>query len=336
MRADGRKLPVNLVLLAEGEEEIGSPNLPEAAHSPKVRAALSKTIGIFMPSNEQGSDGNVEVSLGSKGDIELNLIASGERWGRGPAKDVHSSRAARLDQPAWHLVQALNTLVTSTGEPAIDGFTEHVRPVSAAEHAMLDALAERLSEPAEKEATYAKVWARDANWRQALEDLVSRPTVTIEGLVGGYGGPGGKTILPNKMTAKLDIRLVPDMTPEDIIAKLKAHLAKRGFDDLELVINGGVNYTTQTPADSELIRAQRGVYREYGIDALLWPRSPGSWPGSVFTGPPLSLPAGHFGLGYGANAHAPDEYFLIESKNEKLKGMDEMVRSFVDYLYALA
>jgi hypothetical protein len=81
---------------------------------------------------------------------------------------------------------------------------------------------------------------------------------------------------------------------------------------------------------------QRGVYRHYGIDALLWPRSAGSWPGSVFTGPPLNLPAGHFGLGFGANAHAPDEYFLIESKNAKLKGMDEMVRSFVDYLYALA
>ena len=235
MRAAGAKLPVNLVLLAEGEEEIGSPNLPEAAHSPKVRAALSKTIGIFMPSNEQGADGNVAISLGSKGDIELDLIASGERWGRGPTKDIHSSRAARLDQPAWHLVQALNTLVTPTGEPAIDGFTEHVRPVSAAEHAMLDALAARLSETAAKEATYAKVWARDANWRQALEDLVSRPTVTIEGLVGGYMGPGGKTILPHKMTAKLDIRLVPDMTPEDIIAKLKAHLAKRGFGDLELV-----------------------------------------------------------------------------------------------------
>ena len=336
MRAAGAKLPVNLVLLAEGEEEIGSPNLPEVAHSPTVGAALSKCLGIFMPGNQQGSDGNVQMTLGSKGDIELDLIATGARWGRGPAKDVHSSRAAYLDQPAWHLVQALNTLVTPTGEPAIDGFMEHVRPVSAAEHAMLDQLAARVSETAAKESSSAKVWARDANWRQALEDLVSRPTVTIEGLVGGYGGPGGKTILPHKMTAKLDIRLVPDMTPEDIVQKLKAHLAKRGFGDLEVVINGGFNYTTQTPADSELIRAQRGVYRDYGIDALLWPRSAGSWPGSVFTGAPLNLPAGHFGLGFGANAHAPDEYFLIESKNAKLKGMDEMVRSFVDYLYALA
>ena len=96
----------------------------------------------------------------------------------------------------------------------------------------------------------AKVWARDADWRQALEDYVSRPTVTIEGLVGGYTGPGGKTILPHKMTAKIDMRLVPDMTPEDIVAKLRAHLDKRGFGDIEIVKNGGVNYVTSTPANS--------------------------------------------------------------------------------------
>jgi acetylornithine deacetylase/succinyl-diaminopimelate desuccinylase-like protein len=71
-----------------------------------------------------------------------------------------------------------------------------------------------------KEAIGVKVWARDANWRQSIEDYISRPTLTIEGLVGGYGGPGGKTILPTKMTAKLDMRLVPDMTPEEVMAKL--------------------------------------------------------------------------------------------------------------------
>jgi acetylornithine deacetylase/succinyl-diaminopimelate desuccinylase-like protein len=103
MRAAGAKLPVNLVLLAEGEEEIGSPNLPEVAHSPTVGAALSKCLGIFMPGNQLASDGSVAISLGSKGDIELDLVATGARWGRGPAKDVHSSRAAYLDQPAWHL-----------------------------------------------------------------------------------------------------------------------------------------------------------------------------------------------------------------------------------------
>lgn len=335
IRGAGRKLPVNLVLVAEGEEEIGSPNFPQVVlETPRVRQALERSLGIYMPSHEQESDGSVLIGLGSKGDIECELIATGEAWGRGPMRDVHSSFAARLDQPAWHLVQALNTLVTPAGDPAIDGFFEQVRPVSAEERAMLDRLAERLDEAAAKEGI-AKVWARDANWRQALEDYVSRPTVTIEGLVGGYTGPGGKTILPHKMTAKLDLRLVPDMTPEDIVAKLKAHLAKRGYDDLELVVNGGFNYVSSTPAGAKLIVAQRSVYQQYGIDPLMLPRSGGSWPGSVFTNAPLKLPAGHFGLGFGERAHAPDEYCLIDSKNDKLHGMNDMVRSCVDYLYEL-
>ena len=336
IRGAGRQLPVNLVLVAEGEEEVGSPNFPEVVHTPRVRQALERSLGIYMPSHEQESDGSVLIGLGSKGDIECDLIASGATWGRGPTRDVHSSLAARLDQPAWRLVQALNTLVTPAGEPAIDGFFEHVRPVSAEERAMLDRLAERLDEASAKQAIGAKVWARDANWRQALEDYVSRPTLAIEGLVGGYAGPGGKTIVPHKMTAKLDMRLVPDMTPEDIMAKLKSHLAKRGYGDLEIVKNGGFNYVSSTPADAKLIVAQRSVYQQYGIDPLLLPRSGGSWPGSVFTGEPLKLPAGHFGLGFGDRAHAPDEYCLIDSKNEKLHGMNNMVRSCVDYLYALA
>jgi acetylornithine deacetylase/succinyl-diaminopimelate desuccinylase-like protein len=132
------------------------------------------------------------------------------------------------------------------------------------------------------------------------------------------------------------MRLVPDMTPEDIVPKLKAHLAKRGYGDLELTINGGWNYTSSTPANGKLIQAQRRVYQSYGIEPMLLPRSGGSWPGSVFTGEPLKLSAGHFGLGVGDRAHAPDEYCLIESKNPKLHGMDDMVRSCVDYLFEVA
>ncbi len=337
VRAAGEKLPVNLVLVAEGEEEIGSPNFGQIVHdTPRVREALGRTLGIFMPSHSQDLDGSVTISLGSKGDIECELVASGAKWGRGPTRDVHSSMAAQLDQPAWHLVQALNTLVTPAGDPAIDGFFEHVRPLTSEELAMLDVLARRTDEKTALESVGARVWARNASWRQALEDYVSRPTLTIEGLVGGYGGAGGKTVQPHRMTAKLDMRLVPDMTPEDIMAKLAAHLAKRGFGDIEIVKNGGFNYVTSTPASSKLIQAERSVYQQFGIDALLMPRMGGSWPGSLFTAAPLRLPAGHFGLGYGDRAHAPDEFCLIESKNPKLHGMNDMVRSCVDYLYALA
>jgi acetylornithine deacetylase/succinyl-diaminopimelate desuccinylase-like protein len=282
IRGAGRKIPVNLVLVAEGEEEIGSPNFSQIVLAPEVRSALSKSVGVFMPSAEQEWDGSVVITLGNKGDIECDLIASGEKWGRGPTRDVHSSLAARVDQPAWHLVQALNTLVTPNGDPAIDGFFEKVRPLTPAEHKMLDLAAKGLDEKQFMESIGLKTWARNATWRQALEDGVSRPTVTIE-----------------------------------------------------VVINGGMNEVSSTSADSELIRAEQATYRQYGIEPLLLPRSGGSDPSSVFTGEPLKLASGSFGMGFGERAHAPDEYYVIESNNPKVSGIDGAVKSFVDCLYTL-
>src|SRR5215468_64938 len=137
-RGAGRKLPVNLVLVAEGEEEIGSPHFAQIVRRPEVSAALSKCSGIFMPSASQDLDGIVQITLGAKGVIELELTSSGEKWGRGPRLDIHSSNKARVDSPAWHLVQALNTLVGPDGNTiAIQGYLEKVRPISAAEKAMV-------------------------------------------------------------------------------------------------------------------------------------------------------------------------------------------------------
>jgi acetylornithine deacetylase/succinyl-diaminopimelate desuccinylase-like protein len=128
-KAAGKKLPVNLVLVCEGEEEIGSPHFREVIIAPEVMAELKKCAGIFMPEAGQNRDGGVQVLLGAKGAVELELISSGEKWGRGPMQDVHSSNAARVDSPSWHLVQALNTLVEKDGHtPAVEGFFEKAKP----------------------------------------------------------------------------------------------------------------------------------------------------------------------------------------------------------------
>src|SRR3989442_6517293 len=240
IRGAGKKVPVNLVLVAEGEEEIGSPHFQQVVRRPEVTAALKHCSGVFMPSASQDPDGTVTVSLGAKGEVELELVASGEKWGRGPGKDVHSSNRARLDSPTFHLVQALNTLVTSDGDPAIDGFADPARPASAAERAMLDTAASRLSESTAKSLLSAEHWAHDLAWRATLDRFLFTPTVNIEGLVAGYTGPGGKTVLPHRAVAKLDLRLVPDMTYEGAVAALKAHLEKRGFGDIEVNPSGGV------------------------------------------------------------------------------------------------
>jgi acetylornithine deacetylase/succinyl-diaminopimelate desuccinylase-like protein len=335
LRGAGQKLPVNLVLIAESEEEIGSPNFRDAVLKPEVKAALQKCIGVFMPSSGQDADGGAVVSLGAKGVVEMELVASGEKWGRGPRKDVHSSNRARLDSPAFHLVQALATLVNADGDPAIDGLADKARPVSAAEKALLDTAAARIQEATTKRMLSADKWAHDQSWRASLERFVSVPTVNIEGLVAGYTGPGGKTVLPARAVAKLDLRLVPDMTYEGAIAAVKAHLAKRGFGDIEVNPSGGYD-PTSTPADAAVIRAQMNVYKRAGLDPYLWPRNAGSYPGCIFTGEPLKLPAAHFGLGHGSGAHAPDEYFVIESTNPKVAGWDGAVMSYVEYLHELA
>jgi acetylornithine deacetylase/succinyl-diaminopimelate desuccinylase-like protein len=335
-RGAGRKPPVNLVLVAEGEEEIGSPHFPQIVRRPDVAAALSRCSGIFMPAANQGLDGVVMVTLGAKGVVELELTSSGERWGRGPRLDIHSSNKARVDSPAWHLVQALTTLVSADGnDPAIDGYADRVRPLSADEKRMIAEGARRLDETMAKKQLGVDHWVGDASWPEALERLVSRPTVNIEGLVGGYTGPGGKTILPHKAVAKLDLRLVPDMKASEALAALQKHLAKRGYADIDVRMSGGYD-PTSTPADSALIRAQLAVYRRAKIEPIFWPRNAGSWPGYVFTGDPLRLPAGHFGLGHGGGAHAPDEYYVIESSNPKIQGFDGATRSFVEYLAELA
>ena len=335
-RASGRKLPVNIALIAEGEEEIASPHFPEIIADPEVLATMRKCLGVIIPSAGQGQNGAAVISLGAKGAIELELVSSGEKWGRGPSKDIHSSLMARVDSPAWHLVQALNSLVRPDGHtPAVEGWFEHVKPLTARQKALIAENARLSSEADSKRALGVKRWINDEDWKTSMERLASQPTINIQGLVGGYTGPGGKTILPSRAVAKIDLRLVPDMSKDDTVAKLKSHLVKHGFGDIEVNVSGGYG-PTQTPEDSALIRAEQAVLTRAGVEYTLTPRSAGSWPGIVFTGAPLRLPAGQFGLGTGGGAHAPDEFFVIESSNPKVAGLEGATMAFVDFLYQTA
>ncbi|PYJ00059.1 MAG: twin-arginine translocation pathway signal protein [Verrucomicrobia bacterium] len=314
IRGAGKQLPVNLVMVAEGEEEIGSPHIPQLVRRPEVLAALKKCVGVFMPHATQDLDGVVTVNLGSKGVIELELVSSGEKWGRGPAKDI---------------------LVSDDGNQImIDNYPKPLPP-TAEEKAMIEEVSKVRSEAQAKKQFSVQHWINNLPWEQANERLESQPTVNIEGLVGGYTGPGGKTVLPHRAVAKIDMRLVPDMKAADALAALKAHLAKRGFGDIEVNMTGGYD-PTSTSADSALIKAQAATYKKSGIDPRLWPRNAGSYPGYVFTGEPVKLPAGHFGLGHGSGAHAPDEYYVVESTNPKIQNFDGATMSFVEYLYQLA
>ncbi len=335
-KATGRKLPVNLVLVAEGEEEIGSPHFLQVVNNPEVREAMSKASGVFIPGANQESNGATGIDLGAKGIIEVQLISSGEHWGRGPAKDIHSSLKANVDSPAWRLVKALNTLVAEDGQtPAIDGWFENVKPLTERQKALIAEGVSKSNEADVKQQLGIKHWYKDEDYLTASYRLASQPTVNIEGLVSGYTGPGGKTVLPGRAEAKLDLRLVPDMTRQEAETKLKAHLAKRGFTDIIVNVSGGYG-PTETDEKSILVQSQIAALKKAGVEYSLSPRLAGSWPGVTFTGPPLKLPAVGFGLGTGGGAHAPDEWYLIDSKNPKVAGLDESAMFYVDYLYDLA
>lgn len=336
MKKAGVKPPVNLVLLCEGEEEIGSPHFKQIATRPDVLAALKRCEGIFIPASWQGANGEVQVNLGSKGVIELELVASGEKWGRGPKGDIHSSYKAMVDSPAWRLVQALQTLVTPDGNNvAIGGWSDNVRPLTDREKALIAEAAKGMNEAQMKQAFGLTHWIDDLPFEQALVRLAQEPTANIEGLVAGYTGPGGKTVLPGRAVAKMDFRLVPNQTRAEAEAKLRAHLDSRGFTDIEANVSGGYD-PTEVSEDSRLIKAELAAYAKLGVKANLNPRLAGSWPGAVFTAPPVSIPAGHFGIGHGSGAHAPDEYYVVESTNPKVAGITEATLGYAEIMYQLA
>jgi len=335
-RTAGVKLPVNLVFVAEGEEEIASPNFSEVVTNPEVRAAMEKAVGVIIPSAGQSVDGQATLLLGAKGAVELQLISSGEKWGRGPNKDVHSSLKANVDSPVWHLIKALNSLVSEDGQtPAIDGWYENVKPLTARQKQLIAADVAASNEADDMKVLGIKHWYKDEDYLTASYRLAEQPTINIQGLVSGYMGPGGKTVLPGRAEAKIDLRLVPDMTKDEAVSKLKAHLAKRGFGDIEVNVSGGYG-PNQTDENAGLIKAEQATLKAAGIPNTLSARSAGSWPGVVFTGPPLKMAAGQFGGGRGGGAHAPDEWLLIDSSNPKVLGFDGQAILYADFLYEVS
>ncbi len=169
--------------------------------------------------------------------------------------------------------------------------------MSPAEKDMIAMASRRLSEAAAKKQLGVEHGVHDVSWQEALELLQSRPTVNIEGLVGDTVEQAAKTVLPHHAVAKVDMRLVPDMKATEALAALKAHLAKRGFPDIEVNMTGGYDPNC-TSADAALVRAQMAVYTRDGIDPIVLPRTAGSWPGVGFH-ERAHLAASHFGLGHG-------------------------------------
>jgi acetylornithine deacetylase/succinyl-diaminopimelate desuccinylase-like protein len=305
------KLPVNIMFTCDGEEEQGSPHFRQVLDP--YRERLKRAHCLLGAGPSQQRDGSVSMTLGNKGILEFELEASGARWGRGPQKmPIHSSRKAILDSPVWRLIDALRSMYDpAQNKILIDGFYDDIRPPNEEELQLMETLIRRFPDRLfSSERENVKVFMHDWGPEEAARRLTFDTTMNIDGIWGGYTGPGSATILPEKAAAKVDCRLVPHQE----IARQKElvldHLNRKGFSDLKFTLIGGGMEWSQTSVQSAVVQAVLSVYRNAGIEPMVWPRSAGSSPQYEYTRK-LGLPACSGGLGHGGRAHADDEYFVF-------------------------
>jgi acetylornithine deacetylase/succinyl-diaminopimelate desuccinylase-like protein len=330
------KPPVNLMVVAEGEEELGSINYPEVIA--KYADRLRRANGVFFPFNSQGPDGRAAMSLGVKGIVYFELEARGDSM-RGPRNaEIHGSFKAIADSPTWRLTQALATLVSKDGNTIlVPGYYDAIRPPNDEEQRLVNGMLPEFmrSEPAMRNAIGVNRLIDGWTGADALTQYLFNTTLNIDGIWSGYTGPGMKTILPHVATAKLDSRLVPNQTPDEALRLIRAHLDAQGFRDIILRKLSGYP-PAQTSVSTPLVQAAIGVYNKYGMTPSMSPRLAGSAPYYVFT-ETLRLPLVAGGIGYGSGAHAPNEFMVIEpAPGSRIAGLAQIEKFYVDLLYALA
>lgn len=327
-------LPVNLYVVAEGEEELGSPNFG-AVIAPWLDR-LRQADGAFFPMNIQNPAGAATLNLGVKGIIYFELEARGGDWGGPAMAEVHGSLKALVDSPALRLVQAIASLTSPDGNTLlIPGYYDAVQAPTEAEQRLINALAREPNDRQMQQALGVSRWIDGVEGRDALVRNLYEPTLNINGIWGGYTGDGVKTILPHVATAKIDSRLPPGLEPDEAFRLLREHLDAQGFD--EIVIRPMSGYPAAvTGVDEPLVQAAIGVFNKYGVPLKVSPWLAGSAPFYQFTRT-LGLPFVFGGLGHGSGAHAPDEYMLLHpAEGVAAAGLAQIEKSYVDMLYALA
>jgi acetylornithine deacetylase/succinyl-diaminopimelate desuccinylase-like protein len=330
------KLPVNILFTCDGEEEQGSPNFHQVLEP--YYEKLKKCSAHLGAGPSQNSQGQVSMSLGNKGIAAFELESHGAKWGRGPQKiPIHSSRKAILDSPVWRLVDALRSLYDpASNRILVPSFYDAITTPTDEEQMLMATLMNKIGGRAlASDQENAKAWVNNWSDPEAIWHLTFDTTMNIDGLWAGYTGPGMATILPEKAACKIDCRMVPNQVIDTQIGLIRQHLEARGFGDIELRKLGGGDEWSRTSVKAPAVQAVLSVYKRYGIEPAVWPRSAGSSPEAQYTRPPINLPAASGGLGHGGRAHSIDEYFVVEG-NDKVAGLVKCEQSMVDILYAYA
>src|SRR6202171_2075798 len=239
------ELPLRVRMAAEGEEESGSPHMDEFVE--KFESRLKEADAVIWEGSERNLAGQVEIELGGKGLLYVDLVA------RGPNRDQHSMYGGIVPNPAWRLVRLLNDLVTPDGRVQIPGFYDDIRDVDDLTMKLLDAFP--FDATGQRHELGLKAWQRDIPDTEAARELRLGTTSNIAGFTFAYGGLGPKTVIPAEARVKMDFRLVPDQDPERIAASLRRWMDDHGYDDVELRL-------------SAWQRASRGPF-DHGILAAL-------------------------------------------------------------------
>lgn len=313
------ELPLRIKLIYEGEEEIGSPHLSEFAEKYPERL---KTDGFAWEGGTKQINGPLEVSFGVKGLLYIELRC------RTANSDLHSSNAAIVKNPAWRLVQALATMKDENDRILIDGFYDNVKAPTDYEMECLKTLDYKEDEV--KQRMGLDGFINDLTGIKLLDKLYYQPTANIAGFKAGYIGDGAKTVMPGNAVVKMDLRLVPDQMPDELLDKVRKHLDKRGFTDIEVVRLSG-----EPPfrANPECLFAQtvvKCVKPVYGMDPEVLVSSSGTTAMYQFCHS-AGLDAVMFGAGnVASNIHAPNENIIIDDYIQAIKMAATVMEEFAN------
>jgi acetylornithine deacetylase/succinyl-diaminopimelate desuccinylase-like protein len=310
------KLPVALRFIVEGEDGIGSPSLYRFTRD---HAELLQSQGCIWDEGYRDTLERPVISLGFKGITFLELRAHGAR------SDLHSKWGAIVPNPAWRLVQALATITSPKGVITIDGFSSHIAPITTQDAEALKAI--ELDEAGLKREFRISNWVRSLKGTALVKEHIFGPTCTICGIQTGHTDAGPKTVLPSTAMARLDFRLVPDLTPALVGKLLREHLDRRGFKEIEIIELGNAPLA-KSSAESTVAQAVIGSAAEvYGTQPVVYPMDPSSGPVGAVCGvstPPA--PVASFGISYaGSNPHGPDENIRLDDFLQSIKFIGRVI-----------
>ncbi len=316
------ELPCNVKFIIEGEEEVGSVHLPAFIEAHQEMLAADACIWEFGGVNHE------EIPVQYAG---LRGICYVELSVETASIDAHSGLGGSIfPNAAWRLVWALNSLKGPDERIRIPGYYDNVQPPSERDLEYLAALPDSAEE--DRSRYGLKEFLKGLSGGVALKQAeIFEPTCTICGLTSGYQGPGSKTVLPARASAKVDFRLVPEQTIEEVLEKLRTHLDAEGFSDVEITFLGGGPPARTDPEHPFIQLVVNTAEEVYGVPMQIIPMSGGSGPNYPFVHV-LGQPVATAGLGHpGSQAHAPNENIRLDLYEKHARHMVRVLKTFASH-----